>query len=174
MLFTFSHCSIKFLSWPLKRRFTADYSEKVRAITDMKFNTIVHLLLLFSLKISSVPAPSEFFLLETEDGEKRHNNYEQRSPLIDCPDSRLQTQSEDSSIRDSVITHSLTEAYICHKHHKQCLCKIVSTPDKISYIENFVSVISKAFVLLLVELVSGCLNWLLLGPSMPRFTHFFW
>ena len=70
MLFTFSHCSIKFLSWPLKRRFTADYSEKVRAITDMNVNTIVHLLLLFSLKISCLPAKSDFFIVETEDGEK--------------------------------------------------------------------------------------------------------
>ena len=42
---------------------------------------------------------------------------------------------------------------ICHKHHKQCLCKIVSTPDKFFYRENFISVISKTFVLLWVELV---------------------
>ena len=42
---------------------------------------------------------------------------------------------------------------ICHKHHKQCLCKLVSTPGKISEMENFFSVNSKTFVLLLVKKV---------------------
>ena len=40
-----------------------------------------------------------------------------------------------------------------HKHHKQCLCKIILTPGKISERENFFSVNSKTFVLLLVELL---------------------
>ena len=40
-----------------------------------------------------------------------------------------------------------------HKHHKQCLCKIISTPGKISERENFFSVNSKIFVLLLVKKV---------------------
>ena len=45
------------------------------------------------------------------------------------------------------------DADICHKHHKQCLCKIILTPGKISERENFFSVNSKTFVLLLVELL---------------------
>ena len=42
---------------------------------------------------------------------------------------------------------------IRHKHHKQCLCKIISTVGKMSQSEQISSVISKIFVLLLIEVV---------------------